>query len=122
MANPNRPQLQVRTPGVPVAAPEDDADEAPAEVSQPAEATPAAAAPATVTLTVEQLQAMVAAQVSAAMAAADVRKPAAAPKLPDQSEINPDAIERMTLSQQGWVVPSRMGAVPDRLAKQLLGA
>lgn len=126
MANPNRPQLQIRTPGVPVTQPTEGDDEVQSATDEAATETTAPAAQAapapTVTVTVEQLQAMVAAQVGAAMAAAGVRKPAAAPKLPDQTEINPDAIERMTLSQQGWVVPSRMGAVPERLAKQLLGA
>lgn len=53
---------------------------------------------------VESLQAQVAARGAA--------RPAADADLPDQSDVDPDAIERSVLTRQGWVVPTRKGAPP----------
>ena len=35
-------------------------------------------------------------------------------KLPKQTEINPDEIERAVLTDEGWIVPSKLGTPPAK--------
>jgi hypothetical protein len=82
---------------------DDGAGDAPRAVAG-AEAAP------TVTLTVVQLQAMIAAEVSKAVGASlPTGTPRPEPDLPDQSDIDPKKITRPTLSKQGYVVPENYG-------------
>lgn len=92
----------VRTPGVPVA---DGPDASPA-------ADDGDNAGGLVTLTQAQLQAMLDRAAASAVQAQRVaqsnpRNPDA--DLPDASDIDPDKIERPTLSKQGYVVPTHYG-------------
>lgn len=72
------------------------------------------------------LQAVVDAAVAKAIAAdrAAQRRAAAAPKgaaaLPDQADVDPRKIDSMTLTKQGYVIPSSLGRIPDHLAVQLM--
>lgn len=72
-----------------------------------------------VTITAEQLEAVVARSVNSALAA---RAAAAAPlkeaDLPDQSELDPKTLKAMTLSKQGWVVPLSYGEPADPSIKR----
>lgn len=115
---PRNPSTPVKTPGVQSAArPEgletdmDELEKGAAELDDGAAAAPAGATAAqTVTLTVDQLQAMISAEVNKVVAAQ--RPPSAPlpePELPDQSDIDPKAIIRPTLSKQGYVVPEGYG-------------
>ena len=127
MANPNRPTLTIRTPGAPTVPPPDDglgetdADALAADTSDVAlPETKAAGKEQTVTLSVSELQAMIAAQVQQGLRSAGVRRPAEPERLPDQRDIDPTKIDKMVLTQQGYVVPSKMGAVPAHIAQQML--
>lgn len=121
---PRNPSTPVRTPGVqtPETPPDDGRGESDGDALEKAAAdlddgvaaaepapTEAPAAP-TVTLTVQQLQAMISAEVNKVVAA---QRPASAPRpepeLPDQSEIDTKTITRPTLTKQGYVVPENYG-------------
>jgi len=121
--------LKVRTPGAPPP-PDDglgetDADALSADTSDmvvPAASVAASAAPMPTDLKA-YIDAQIAAGVAAGLASSGVRaKPQAAAALPHQSDVDPRAITAMTLTQQGWVVPVKMGAVPAHLAQTMLGA
>lgn len=75
----------------------------------------------TITLTLADLQALVAGEVSKAMAAQRPASIADAPpaKLPDQSEIDRSKIVRPTLSAQGYVVPIGYGEPADPSIKRI---
>lgn len=122
--------LQVRTPGAPVAPPPDDglgetdadalsADASdvaiPTEAAQPAaqpEAAPAAMAPADL---MAFIKAEVAKGVAEGLAAAKRASMPSAVVLPDQSEVDPRTITSPTLTKQGYVVPIDYGRPPAHL-------
>lgn len=68
------------------------------------------------------VDAAVAKGVAAAMAAQ--RRAASAPKTsaapPDQADIDPRTIDSMTLTKQGYVIPSSYGRTPDHLVTQMM--
>lgn len=112
------PSIPVKTPGVQSpAADEGETDMDALEAGAASLDDGAASAPAAqaggetkVTLTVAELQHMIAAEVNRVVAAQ--RPPSAPlpePELPDQSEIDTKAIVRPTLSKQGYVVPEGYG-------------
>lgn len=118
---PRNPSTPVKTPGVQSAAPQDDGKgetdmdqlaEGAADLDDGEPAAPQAtgAASPTVTLTVVELQHMIAAEVNKVVAA---QRPASAqrpePELPDQADIDPKGITRPTLTKQGYVVPESYG-------------
>lgn len=126
----NQPRrvTKVRTPGVPV--PQEQPDDGAetnldalaadtSDIEEPAVASDAVAGvPADLKAYID---AQIAAGVAAGLSASGVRKPAPPQVLPDQDDVNPDTIQRMTLTRQGWVVPTKLGAVPERLATRLMG-
>ena len=110
----------VATPGVPLAVmagAETDSDALTAGAADlndgPAVEAPAKAAKAkSVTMSQDELQAMLnqaAAQGAAAVHRAAAPRTATAEDLPDQSEIDPAKITSPTLSKQGYVVPLLYG-------------
>lgn len=71
------------------------------------------------------LQAVVDAAVAKGVAAAmDAQRRAAAPKakaeLPDQADVDPRKIDSMTLTKQGYVIPTSYGKTPDHLVTQMM--
>jgi hypothetical protein len=129
MTAPTRRSLSVRTPGAPPADDglgETDADALSADTSDmviPADASESSR-PAPMPADLKAyIDAQIAAGVAAGLASSGVRaKAPAAQVLPDQSEVDPRAITALTLTRQGWVVPVKMGAVPEHLKTTMLGA
>jgi hypothetical protein len=85
-----KPKLTPQTPGEPV--------QDPAELTIPAAEAEAAAPEADQPTTTETVEAVTEAPAVVA---------AAPGELPDESEIDPAAIERPVLTKQGWVVPHK---------------
>lgn len=122
--------LQIRTPGAPVAPPDDglgetDADALAADASEVAipdapaveakTAEPAAQAAMSPADLMAFIQREVAKGVAEGLAAAKRASMPAAVELPDQSEVDPAKITSLTLTKQGYVVPLDYGRAPKHL-------